>query len=702
MTLRKLAIGLLFALSTIRVLVAGIFSELRDVKLNDQGNVAFVAAVQDQRQALRTLFFSRNDGSLMTIASPGQSSPVPGFKFAPSAFENFALNKQNNIIFDALITDGKGVFAIGVFFYSHSDGKLRAVLTSDLSGPPKAGFVSSRFSLNDQDEIAFVFSSGTCPSTGNCDTTSQLFLYNAATDSLTEIAKQGEAAPGGGEYLSIQQPLFNNLGTLVFFNVKPRVGPIAVFRKFKGRPIEKVVANGDQVPAAGGGILDFGPGLFREPILNNRDTFVFTAALKDSKSLGGIFAVRRDNRFVAVALDKQTVGDSETFLDMTQQGVLSGLSFLPPIPHLNDSDLVAFSAKTNKGVGIFLVDFEQGSLSPVPLPAEVQANGQTVKVSVTFFEFNNRSEFLFLIGEGAVLLREPSGDFRLILDKGHSVPTLSDAVFTYFASLGLNNRQFLFLGQFRLGEKQQTGLFVLNIDSGEIRKVVITGEQAPASAPLATIVFAQFADGRVDQGSFQTSLLLINPSFFSSSAAVKFRDSKGSPAPVKIGNELNDTFAFSVPACGSLAVETSPGPLPTSGYVIVESGGELSGVEIFSLFSQSGERQTEAGVLPSTASKKFSIAAQAKGDLNTGLALVNLTSERAELSFEARDEQGQLVATAKRNLDPSQHLALFVAKELFAGLTTFLGKVEITSSVPVYKVTLRTTSTTMTSFPVLQ
>lgn len=231
--------------------------------------------------------------------------------------------------------------------------------------------------------------------------------------------------------------------------------------------------------------------------------------------------------------------------------------------------------------------------------------------------------------------------------------------------------------------------------------MVFTGQSVLESDPLITRVFPHFADGEFPGGSIATSLLLVSDAPVPGDVTVKFRDSAGLPTQVQIGSEANDTFVFPFAELGSLFLRTTPGVLLQSGYVLVGSDSTVDGIEIFSVFDR-GVLRTEVGVLPSAASSDFRVAVEAQDEVSTGLALVNLRSNMAQVQLDARDEEGNVVATTTREIGPSEHIALFVAKELFPELGNFLGAVRVRSSVPLHKVTLRTTPTTMTSFPVLE
>ncbi len=79
--------------------------------------------------------------------------------------------------------------------------------------------------------------------------------------------------------------------------------------------------------------------------------------------------------------------------------------------------------------------------------------------------------------------------------------------------------------------------------------------------------------------------------------------------------------------------------------------------------------------------------------------MVNLSGEEANLVFTARDQAGNIVGTTERTLGADEHLAVYVAGELFTDLETLVGSVEVVSSVEVHKLTLRSGAVSQTTLP---
>src|SRR5207248_1477398 len=114
------------------------------------------------------------------------------------------------------------------------------------------------------------------------------------------------------------------------------------------------------------------------------------------------------------------------------------------------------------------------------------------------------------------------------------------------------------------------------------------------------------------------------------SGIVQFLNASGSAAAVTINNQLNDTFAYSIPPRTSQKLETSSietSTLSGSVRVISTFGTAPSGLAIFS-FRNGGITVTQAGVPAVPAGTAFRLYSEAAGtaplpgSIQTGLAVV--------------------------------------------------------------------------------
>ena len=624
----RLALALLITLlkpAVSDLLWAGVFQDLRSPQLNNEGTVAFVAQVLDERKQSEGLFLALSDGSISKVALTGEESPLPGFRFTTIGRE-FALNGKDNVAFSATVAD-KATTLTGIFLYSHLERSVRTIV-SDVDDSSGFGLT-----LNERDQAAFVVAQ------------SQIFLYEDRTRELIKIAQSKEGSPDGSRYSSLGVPALNDNGTVVFIS-----GSSRLFRKLKDQPVERL--------DTGEGVTTFD---IHTPLqLSNRETLAFAGPLKRD-SLGGILAVQPGRDFSPIVADNQPVAETRVFFRKTRcSGVLTILCedfFAMPSFLLSDSDSVALIGATSKGRAMLLVSISEEH----PDIAHVSRKGR-------FLQLYNTSDIAYE-QSGQILLGNSAGTLAVFRIDSRPSKVARDAIIRGPSSLyGFNDvEQVGFQAKVQVGDEQRDAILVLDTPDGSIRTMAFTGQPVPDSNPLITRVFPHFADGGFQGGAIATSLLLVNGTPVPGEVTVKFRDSNGLLARVRIGDELNHTFVFPFAERGSLFLKTTPDSVLQSGYILVESDVDVDGIEIFSVFDR-GALRTEVGVLPSSASRDFKVAVEAQDEVSTGLALANLTSTTAQVQFDARDADGNVVATTTRDIGASEHLALFVARELFPGM----------------------------------
>ena len=96
------------------------------------------------------------------------------------------------------------------------------------------------------------------------------------------------------------------------------------------------------------------------------------------------------------------------------------------------------------------------------------------------------------------------------------------------------------------------------------------------------------------------------------------------------------------------------------------------------------EAAVNAATVPATRFVTF--AEQGEGQFGTGVAYANPTATAAMLTFTAKDEDGETLASVVRTLLPGGHDAQNMAP-LF-GLPSFTGSIEITSTEPIVTLSL--------------
>jgi hypothetical protein len=340
--------------------LGGAFSSVYDPLLLTSQRVAFTGDT--------TGLFRKSGGSLLTIAAFGDASPIGG------TFVSFGLPFVNSLGVTVFRATVDGAASSQGIFVASAGVITPAVLVGDPA--PGGGTFSTLFnrqpSANASGDIAFGARVGL--------TTDGIFLWSGGAVSL--IAREGDAAPGGGTYQSISTnlgPSVNNSGDVVFgAQVRNSLDVVldGVFR-FSGGVVSPVVWEGDSSPV-GGTFRSFG----RRPSLNNLGDVVFMAAVKvGGTTKHGVFlaspSICSPLSVCSIAVD----GDAAP---APGGGVFNGFSS-SMIPGINDAGVVAFPASVASSVGLFLSS--GGVLSQVvragdPCPLGGTYQGLNIRLSL--------------------------------------------------------------------------------------------------------------------------------------------------------------------------------------------------------------------------------------------------------------------------------------------------------------------------------
>jgi hypothetical protein len=161
-----------------------------------------------------------------------------------------------------------------------------------------------------------------------------------------------------------------------------------------------------------------------------------------------------------------------------------------------------------------------------------------------------------------------------------------------------------------------------------------------ASLSTNTLVFPHFADG----GGWTTQIVLVNLSDSLMTGFLQFLDPSGSNATVSVNGQVGSNFSYSIPAHSSQKLQTGGIGSPATGSVRVVPGtnnAAPSGMAIFS-FKNAGVTVSEAGVPAVPQASAFRLYAEASGDfahsaigsIQTGIAVTNMSSNAATVTFE--------------------------------------------------------------------
>jgi hypothetical protein len=209
----------------------GVFTSVSLPGVNDRGEMAFVAGNSRGPNDLYLL----SGGILNRILSTGDPAPEGG---TFSDFYNPSLNNKGEIAFVG------NVFPFYNWGLYVGSGVFRRLVSSGDPAPGGGTFASfgHSASLNDSGQILFSALVATPGRSG-------IFLWSEG--SVQSVAQQGDAAPGGGSFLSVLQPSMNASGQ-VAFGTNLTSGEWGVFL-FSGGVLSSIARSGD--PAPGGGTI---------------------------------------------------------------------------------------------------------------------------------------------------------------------------------------------------------------------------------------------------------------------------------------------------------------------------------------------------------------------------------------------------------------------------------------------------------------
>lgn len=208
-------------------------------------------------------------------------------------------------------------------------------------------------------------------------------------------------------------------------------------------------------------------------------------------------------------------------------------------------------------------------------------------------------------------------------------------------------------------------------------------------ANTRTLDFAQIAEG----DPFNTSIILVNPGTGAASGSVNLFADDGAAFMTILEGQLSSSFRFSVPARGTLRLDTSSTSMLRAGWArIVSDSSALAGTIVF-IARGGGRIVAEAGVCPSDRSEAFTMFVDSVSPAVTGLGLGNTGTRSTSVSLTLRDRQGNTFGPQRAiTLAPLEHRSEFI-HELFtdvAGILNFQGTLSAASNAgPVAAVALR-------------
>jgi hypothetical protein len=394
-----------------------------------------------------TLFFAASSsqwawaqGRTDTIVQTGQAAPDANGTFLN--FVNPVLNDSGQAAFFAVMAGTSGGITDDTGIFRGSGGSITQIARAGQAAPDSNGTFQGFFSpvFNDLGQAAFnAYLTGTS-GVGTDD--GGIFLGSGG--SITQIAREGQAAPGGnGTFSSFDLPVINNSGQAAFFafltgTTGGGADDSGIFRG-SGGSITQIARAGQAAPDANGTFSAFGG----NPVLNDSGQAAFFAGLTGTSGGGtdntGIFR-GSGGSITQIAREGQAAPDAN--------GTFS--NFFDPV--LNDLGQAAFLASltgTSGGgtdnTGIFRGS--GGSLTQIARAGQAapDANGTFSGFGNPVLNDSGQAAFsAFLTGtsgggtDNSGIFRGSGGSLTQIARKGQTAPD-ANGTFSNFFDPVLNN-----------------------------------------------------------------------------------------------------------------------------------------------------------------------------------------------------------------------------------------------------------------------
>jgi len=260
----------------------GVFSFLTGIEyiaLNDAGQTAFITRIQGTAGGTADdtgVFLGDGSGPVVQLAREGSLLPSGNGSF--STFRDVALNDAGTAAFYASLSDTDGGFDDNVGIFA-SDGATLTTIAREGQPVPTGSGQFTFFGapdINNAGQVAFEASLGfLAPGDGG----SAIYLGTGGT--LEQIAREGEPIGGGAEtFGDLSDPALNEAGQVAFRGFIGQGSDDAIFVGDTSS-VTEIVRQGDAAPDGNGRFDDLS-----EPFLNNDGQVAFAASL--TETAGGI------------------------------------------------------------------------------------------------------------------------------------------------------------------------------------------------------------------------------------------------------------------------------------------------------------------------------------------------------------------------------------------------------------------------------
>ncbi len=319
----------------------------------------------------------------------------------------------------------------------------------------------------------------------------------------------------------------------------------------------------------------------------------------------------------------------------------------------------------------------------------------------------------FLLFSNNVIRNEASGDSSadrpLIINLGHPFKRVGFVLGNGGPGVSATARAFDDLGNLLgaeiIDDLMETTFLGLEDDGTTgISKVTIDYGASEAEEQIddfifdygSSHVFNTYVSQVAEALQLQTVLVVSNLSATTADGELRLFDTTGAPLSLDLSGTTASVFPFSIEPFGSSTFNTSGvGPAVSVGYACIEANAPVESTAIFRILDAEGNATSEAGIGGSTG-KYISVGVvqrRIEGDINSGIAAVNISPEANSSNIRLLDGNGVEIASDFDFLDleGGQQKARFL-NEIFPDVPAqdLDGTLVITSDKPLAVAILRT------------
>ncbi len=582
---------------------------------------------------------------------------------------------------------------------------------------------------------------------------------------ISVVVLTGQAAPGvtNASFSTLSRAAVNNSGEMAF-QAGLSNGGSGIFKLSYGQ-LSVVALSGQSIAGASPGLTfgtmgypvinDSGTIAFSAAILggvsNLRGIFVASGTsvnkVLDSNTTipgtdqitGGIYGPLQLNNKgdIAVAASIGTSGTPSVLV--ISNGVVSLVISEATYFSLNNNGDIAFGNGPNLNL------YSAGKTQLVAQTGQSVSNSDVPLGQISSPAMNDQQDIFFSSGDLSgsfstlppnTLFRWHSGSTDQIVSFDDPVPGVSNSGFWHmYAPVVDNSGKAFFTSYFYLNNNLTHGLFmydggniVLLAKDGQVVQGVgtFTAISSPGAndfgivtfvsdldngntgifqlyALMNQILFPEVADGASNSLSWHTTLMLSNgDNSGSASVSVSFFNDDGTPMNVGIQGVTNSVFAFTIPASGSLNLETNGQGNLKTGWARVQADKSLSGISIFSSYDSTGNCVGEVGAPGIAGQSSFSFFVQSQAEINAAVSLANPNSAPALVTLTLRDSQGSVQGASVNWSVPANGRKAKYLTELFPQAPNgFQGTIEAVSSLPIVPMGMRQRKLVFTWLPLI-